>query len=304
MKHPSPDNSTSVDPTSYVSRPKWASRLMAMFLLFPAGPVIGLLGLLVRATSRGKAFYTQERSGLGGKPFQIYKIRTMCYDAEAPGQAVWSTKGDPRVTAIGRALRFLHLDELPQLVNIARGEMAFIGPRPERPQIVEDLADTLPGYVHRLQILPGVTGLAQINLPPDESIECVRKKLILDCLYIGTASRGFDFRILVCTVLRMIGIRHGLAAKLMRVRFRFDHEGRLLHGDQPMESIWSLEPEVVAPAQRQRSSRVLSSVAVSGGDVYTVAGDDSPSANHARPVESISAMVGRQPSAGVAIRPK
>lgn len=280
---------------------------MAMVLLVPAGPVIGFLALLVRATSPGKAFYTQERSGLGGKPFQIYKIRTMRRDAEAPGQAVWSTKGDTRVTLVGRALRFLHLDELPQLLNIARGEMAFIGPRPERPQIVEDLADTLPGYVHRLQVLPGVTGLAQINLPPDESIECVRKKLVLDCLYIGTASRGFDFRILVCTALRMIGIRHGLAAKLMQVRFRFDDDGNLLHGNQPMGAEWSLQPAAAKRSDRRQPAPVPAPVLVAAGvrsaHDYEILGDSSPS-NLQLTLETVAGRAPRQAAASVAVRPK
>lgn len=211
----------------YFSRAAWASRLAGALLLLVAVPVVLALLALVRATSRGNALYRQERSGIGGRPFWMYKIRTMYHDAEKIRGPVWSKPGDSRITPVGRVLRFLHFDELPQLWNIARGEMAFIGPRPERPSIVERLADSIPGYTDRLQVLPGVTGLAQINLPPDETDECVRRKLVLDRKYIAMASPGLDARILVCTGLRMLGIRHGMAARLMGVRYHVpkDTEG-------------------------------------------------------------------------------
>lgn len=277
---------------------------MAMIMLIPAGPVIALLAIMVRATSRGAAFYTQERSGLGGKPFQIFKIRTMRRDAEAPGQAVWSTRGDTRVTTIGRALRFLHLDELPQLLNIARGEMAFIGPRPERPQIVDELADSVPGYVQRLQVLPGVTGLAQINLNPDESIECVRKKLVLDCLYIASASRDLDARIMICTALRMIGIRHGIAAKLMGVRFRFDDAGRLLHGNVPLEANWSLQAPALRRKVRRQPAPILVGAQNEASEAFESHNGGSAASNLDRSREVATAMVGRLSNGGVVVRPK
>lgn len=278
---------------------------MAAILLIPAGPVIAILAIIVRLTSRGAAFYTQERSGLGGKSFMIFKIRTMQRNAEVPGQAVWSTPGDSRVTPIGRALRFLHLDELPQLLNIARGEMAFIGPRPERPQIVDELADTIPGYVQRLQVLPGVTGLAQINLNPDESIDCVRKKLILDCLYISTASRNLDIRILICTALRMIGIRHGIAAKLMNVRFRFDDKGCLLHGNQPLQSPLTPQPAASKRAERRQAAPLLVGAGYSGSASYDAVSDDSSPSMHDIGAEALSRLTSVRPAtAGVAVRPK
>jgi lipopolysaccharide/colanic/teichoic acid biosynthesis glycosyltransferase len=304
MTHATRTDLLTVEPTHYVGRSNLTSRIVALALLVPAAPVIAILALLVRLTSRGRAFYSQERSGIGGKPFQIHKIRTMCRNAEAPGQAVWSTKGDSRVTLIGRALRFLHLDELPQLVNIARGEMAFIGPRPERPQFVDELADSIPGYVQRLQVLPGVTGLAQINLNPDESVECVRKKLILDCMYIAAASPGLDARILACTALRMVGIRHGIAARLMKVRFRFDDAGRLHHGDQVLDQSWWLQPAQSKRETRREPAPVLVAAAAGGRSDYDGYAESSPSLEIDRPQIQLAGPSARGAKVGVAVRPK
>jgi hypothetical protein len=147
----------------------------------------------------------------------MLKIRTMYQDAESVSGPTWCKPGDTRITPIGRILRLLHLDELPQLINVVNGEMDLIGPRPERPAFVETLAREIPNYRDRLQVLPGVTGLAQINLPPDETLNCVRKKLMLDRDYIRNASISLDVRILICTSLRMLGIRHGRAVRWFRL---------------------------------------------------------------------------------------
>jgi hypothetical protein len=147
----------------------------------------------------------------------MYKLRTMYANAESVSGPVWCVPGDSRITPLGKILRFLHLDELPQLVNIVRGEMDFVGPRPERPSFVEWLAEEIPNYRDRLQVRPGVTGLAQINLPADKTIDCVRRKLAIDRHYVKVANLGLDLRILFCTFLRMIGIRHGRAARWLRV---------------------------------------------------------------------------------------
>jgi hypothetical protein len=153
----------------------------------------------------------------------------MYSNAESVSGPVWCTGSDSRITPIGKILRFLHLDELPQLINIVRGEMDLIGPRPERPSFVKWLAEEIPGYRERLWVLPGVTGLAQINLPPDKSIDCVRRKLAIDCHYLKVATLGLDLRILACTFLRMIGIRHGRAARWLGVMYdverMMDHHG-------------------------------------------------------------------------------
>jgi hypothetical protein len=161
----------------------------------------------------------------------MFKIRTMYQDSESLSGPTCCKPGDSRITPLGKVLRLLHLDELPQLINIVRGEMDLIGPRPERPAFVELLAREIPNYRDRLGVLPGVTGLAQINLPPDETFDCVRKKLILDRDYIRSASPSLDLRILICTSLRMLGIRHGRAVRLFNlereVQLNADSNGKL-----------------------------------------------------------------------------
>lgn len=204
--------------TFYWTMKRLLDRCLAAVLLIPGLPLIGVLVLLIKATSRGPGIYSQQRVGLNGVVYTMYKLRSMRSDAEAGTGPVWSQPGfDPRVTPLGYWLRRLHLDELPQLFNVLRGEMALIGPRPERPSFVKDLAEQVPGYLDRLQIAPGITGLAQINLPPDTDIDDVRRKLVLDKEYIQTANPLLDARILVCTFLRLCGIKGGLAMKVMRL---------------------------------------------------------------------------------------
>jgi lipopolysaccharide/colanic/teichoic acid biosynthesis glycosyltransferase len=168
-------------------------------------------------SSSGKAFLWQDRVGRHGHVFQIVKLRSMKEDAEQGTGAVWASEDDPRVTPLGRYLRKLHLDELPQLWNVARGEMSFIGPRPERPEFVDELIDDVPGYECRLAVLPGVTGLAQINLPPDQTSNCVRRKIELDLEYIFTAEPSLDLRIVFCTLLKMMGAPRDWASKICHV---------------------------------------------------------------------------------------
>src|SRR5262249_20621003 len=139
----------------------------AAVLLVFAAPVIALAALLVKLTSRGPAFYTQTRVGRNGRLFTIYKVRTMMHKCESLTGPRWSLPGDPRVTRGGHFLRVTHLDELPQLVNVLRGDMSLIGPRPERPEFVPELERAVPRYRERLAVLPGVTGLAQVQLPAD-----------------------------------------------------------------------------------------------------------------------------------------
>jgi lipopolysaccharide/colanic/teichoic acid biosynthesis glycosyltransferase len=190
-------------------------RSIALFLLIPALPLIGLLIVAVRLTSRGPGLYRQVRVGKFCRRFLMYKIRTMHVDAEANTGPVWAALGaDPRTTALGHWLRRSHLDELPQLFNVLKGEMSLIGPRPERPDFVALLADKIPGYTERVRVLPGITGLAQVNLPPDSDLDSVRRKLVLDREYVESANLGLDLRILLCTVLRVIGLRGELAVRL------------------------------------------------------------------------------------------
>jgi lipopolysaccharide/colanic/teichoic acid biosynthesis glycosyltransferase len=169
-------------------------------------PVIALTALLVRATSRGPAFYTQTRVGRNGRLFTIFKIRTMIHECESLTGPRWSMPGDPRITPIGHFLRRTHLDELPQLLNVLRGEMSLIGPRPERPEFTAKLERALPAYPERLRVRPGVTGLAQVHLPGDTSLASVRIKLAHDLYYIQQLNPGLDMRIMVCTLLRVLGV--------------------------------------------------------------------------------------------------
>jgi lipopolysaccharide/colanic/teichoic acid biosynthesis glycosyltransferase len=189
----------------------------AVVLAVLAAPVVLLAAVLVKLTTRGPAFYTQTRVGAGGKHFTIYKVRTMIHNAESLTGARWSLPGDPRVTLVGRFLRASHLDELPQLWNVLRGEMSLIGPRPERPEFVPDLEKTLPGYGNRLLLRPGVTGLAQVNLPPDTDVESVRRKLTCDLYYVRHVSPWLDLRLLACTALYAVGVPFRLSRRLLGV---------------------------------------------------------------------------------------
>jgi lipopolysaccharide/colanic/teichoic acid biosynthesis glycosyltransferase len=193
-------------------------RALAMLLLVPTAPVIAALVVLIRLNSRGPGIFRQARVGRGGRIFTMYKLRSMRIDAEAKTGPTWSPSGlDPRVTKLGYWIRRLHLDELPQLINVVRGEMSLIGPRPERPEFVHFLAHRIPGYLNRLAVHPGITGLAQINLPPDTDLESVKRKLTLDCEYIRSAGLFLDFRILICTALRMFWIKGPLVTGILGV---------------------------------------------------------------------------------------
>jgi lipopolysaccharide/colanic/teichoic acid biosynthesis glycosyltransferase len=200
---------------SYCSWKGGLDRIAAAILLVPGLPVIGVLALLVRLTSPGPGIFRQKRVGRDGRHFTMYKIRTMSMDAEHVLGAVWAKSQDGRVTPLGHVLRKLHLDELPQLLNVLWGDMSLVGPRPERPEFVTVLARELPSYRDRLAVRPGITGLAQVNLPPDTDIKSVQRKLALDVEYIRAASLGLDLRLLLCTVGRMLRLPvHGV----LRVR--------------------------------------------------------------------------------------
>jgi lipopolysaccharide/colanic/teichoic acid biosynthesis glycosyltransferase len=179
---------------------EWA---IALLFLLPIAVVLAFLALAVMLSSPGGAFYRQRRVGRNGRVFTMIKLRTMTADCEARTGAVWSRPGDPRVTGIGRILRDTHLDELPQIWNVIRGDMSLIGPRPERPEIVPELALTIPNYMDRLAVRPGLTGLAQVELPPDVSETDVRHKLAYDRFYIEHASPLLDLRIVLSTCLFM-----------------------------------------------------------------------------------------------------
>ena len=178
----------------------------ALLLCVLALPML-LIALLVKLTSRGPVVYMQERAGLGGKPFVIFKFRTMRADAEAESGPIWAKSSDPRRTAIGIVLRRFCLDELPQLFNVLRGEMSLVGPRPERPCFVRKFAQRLPAYHQRHQVLPGITGWAQINgWRGNSSIE---ERLEFDLFYVRNWSVLFDLKILLLTPIRVLVEKNG-----------------------------------------------------------------------------------------------
>jgi lipopolysaccharide/colanic/teichoic acid biosynthesis glycosyltransferase len=194
-------------------------RLGAGLLLVPGLPMIAVLVALIRLTSRGPGIYSQKRVGKDGVVYTMYKLRSMRIDAEAGTGPVWcATEKDTRITPLGYWLRKLHLDELPQLINVLRGEMSLIGPRPERPEFVRVLGETIPDYLDRLLVRPGITGLAQINLPPDTDLNSVRRKLVLDREYIANASLLLDLRMFFSTFFRMVGLKGEAAMRLMCLR--------------------------------------------------------------------------------------
>jgi lipopolysaccharide/colanic/teichoic acid biosynthesis glycosyltransferase len=186
----------------------------ALVLLVLSAPVMLVAGLLVKLTSRGPAFYTQTRLGRHGRPYIIYKIRTMTHNCESVTGACWSLEGDPRITAVGRFLRDTHLDELPQLWNVVRGEMSLVGPRPERPEFLPELERAIPRYRERLLVRPGVTGLAQIQQAGDTDIASVRRKLTYDLCYVQDLNLWLDVRILFGTVLKVLGVPFDVIRKV------------------------------------------------------------------------------------------
>lgn len=188
--------------TWYVPVKRAIDLVGALVLLLLTLPIILIAAILVRLTSRGPAFYSQTRVGKGGRPFTIFKLRTMYIDSEKGG-AQWSTQGDPRVTPLGRFLRRTHIDELPQLWNILTGDMSLIGPRPERPEFVPQLEAAIPGYKERLQVLPGASGLAQIHLDSDTDLSSVERKLAMDLYYVKHMGFWMDLRILLATVVHV-----------------------------------------------------------------------------------------------------
>lgn len=201
------------------------------------GAILGFIGssifffiipILIRLDSKGPVFYKQLRVGLNhryrdrrrvnlqvdydrrkgerrqqdlfGRPFVVYKFRTMYADAEKKSGAVWAQKNDPRITPVGRILRFTHIDEIPQFFNVLCGEMSMVGPRPERPQIIPNLVQEIPQYPHRLQVKPGITGIAQIVCGYDTTLEDVKEKLRHDMMYVRNNSLRTDITILLQTL--------------------------------------------------------------------------------------------------------
>jgi exopolysaccharide biosynthesis polyprenyl glycosylphosphotransferase len=162
-------------------------------------PVFALIALAIRLNSKGQVFYRQERVGENGKVFTLYKFRTMVEDAEQHSGPAWASKDDPRITRVGFWLRKCRIDELPQLINVLRGEMSFVGPRPERPCFIEQLQARIPYYAQRHTVKPGITGWAQVRYRYGATVEDALEKLQYDLYYIKNLSIFLDLVIMVET---------------------------------------------------------------------------------------------------------
>ena len=197
---------TAAPNNNYESIKPWLDRMLALPLLLITGPIILFFRLVMKWDTGGSGIYAQERLGLEGKVFTIYKIRTMYEDSERHSGATWSLPGDPRITPIGRILRWCHVDELPQLYNVLKGEMSLVGPRPERPEFLPQLERAFPEYRQRLLVRPGLTGLAQVQQSPDTSLSTVRRKLNYDLCYVERMSFWLDLRLMFGTVFKCAGV--------------------------------------------------------------------------------------------------
>jgi lipopolysaccharide/colanic/teichoic acid biosynthesis glycosyltransferase len=195
----------------------------ASVLLILTLPLMVVIALVIRLTSRGPVIFTQPRVGVdrrrgrpsadvlekrkvdhGGRIFQIYKFRTMQDSHDSRSRQVWAGKDDPRITPVGRFLRAYRLDELPQLVNVLKGDMNLVGPRPEQPEIFSRLRADLPAYAHRQRVLPGITGWAQVNRGYDNSLDDVKRKLDYDLEYLERRSAAQDLMIMARTAPVMV----------------------------------------------------------------------------------------------------
>ena len=174
--------------------------IFSFLLLIVLSPFFVFVGILIKITSKGPIIYSQERLGYMGKPYWIYKFRSMIVNAEEKSGPVWASDDDPRVTPFGRILRKFRIDELPQLINVFLGQMSLIGPRPERPYFTEKLKEKFPLYERRFRVRPGITGWSQIKHPSDLEEDDVRQKLRYDFYYIENLSLNLDLKILISTI--------------------------------------------------------------------------------------------------------
>lgn len=194
--------------------PEWEKRLkrildvvVSLLILLISLPVTLIIAIAIKLDSKGPIFFKQERCGLNNKIFKIIKFRSMVHDAEKMTGPVWSQKDDPRITHVGKIIRKLRIDEIPQMINVLKGEMSLVGPRPERPFFVEKLSEQIPYYKRRLKVRPGITGWAQVKHKYDESIEDVKIKLRYDLFYIENMSLRMDFKILFRTIFVVVFAR-------------------------------------------------------------------------------------------------
>jgi len=187
--------------------PEWEKRLkrlmdifVSVVILVVSFPVIFITMIAVKLDSKGPIFFKQYRSGMNSKKFRMIKFRSMFENAEQYTGPVWSSKDDPRVTRVGKLIRKLRIDEIPQMWNVLKGEMSIVGPRPERPFFVEKLSEEIPYYKRRLKVRPGITGWAQVKHKYDESVDDVKIKLRYDLFYIENMSLRMDMKIIIRTI--------------------------------------------------------------------------------------------------------
>ena len=183
--------------------------IIAIGLIPPISLGILIGWIATKVSSAGPGFYFQTRCGLNMIGFRIVKVRSMTFNCESTTGIQWSQKGDSRVTKVGTLLRQCHVDEFPQLFNVLRGEMSLVGPRPERPEVIQakGLTERIPGYQLRMSVKPGVTGLAQVQLPPDSDLRSVRHKIVYDLYYIANRTLWLDVRIMSATILKAVGMK-------------------------------------------------------------------------------------------------
>jgi exopolysaccharide biosynthesis polyprenyl glycosylphosphotransferase len=187
--------------------PAWQAQIkrimdivVSLSILAVGAPLWLLFALLIKWTSPGPALYKQTRVGQNGKTFTLIKFRSMFEDAEKQNGAQWATKNDPRITPLGRFMRKTRIDEIPQFINVLKGEMSLVGPRPERPEFIEELKEQIPWYVRRLKMKPGITGWAQVKHKYDETLEDVKEKVRYDLYYFKNMSLSLDIKILIRTI--------------------------------------------------------------------------------------------------------
>jgi lipopolysaccharide/colanic/teichoic acid biosynthesis glycosyltransferase len=190
----------------YLRFRNFAERAIAFAFFLLLLPVMLVLGLLVRIGSPGGALYHQKRLGQFGREYWMIKIRSMRHDSEEVTGPVWAAKRDDRVTPLGQFMRETHLDELPQLWNVVRGEMSIIGPRPERAELARKIEKLAPNYRERLQLRPGLTGLAQVKLPADRDVSDACRKLAFDLYYVRHVNLTMDLRIAASTLFHLSGL--------------------------------------------------------------------------------------------------
>jgi lipopolysaccharide/colanic/teichoic acid biosynthesis glycosyltransferase len=223
--------------------------VLASALMLVAAPIIAVLAILVKRASTGPAFYSQARMGLHGRPFRILKLRTMFDDCESVTGPVWSCKNDERITPIGRILRDTHLDELPQLWNVLRGDMSLVGPRPERAEIARRIETKVPEFALRLRVKPGVTGLAQLRVPADVDISSIPHKLAQDLYYLRHQSLLLDLRILISTGFSFVGAGCACMSEM------------LLAGSSPSVEQEMEQPEITLQLGRHTKANSISEAA-------------------------------------------